>query len=55
MRSHSVDVDEDSYRIKAIRAAQDLHYKSDVIERIRHAKTDAEIERIMISARRGEI
>ena len=55
MRSYSVDVDEDSYRIKAIRAAQDLHYKSDVIERIRHAKTDAEIERIMISARRGEI
>ena len=55
MCSYSVDVDEDSYRIKAIRAAQDLRYKPEVIEQIRHAKTDAEIERIMISTRRGEI
>ena len=55
MCSYSVDADEVNYKTKVIRAAKDLHYSSDVINQIKAAKTDAEIERIMISARRGEI
>ena len=40
------------YRDNAIKAAKDLKYGKDVIERIKTAKTEAEIERIMINARK---
>ena len=40
-----------SYRSNAIRAAKDLLYGDDIINQITAAKSDAEIERIMYSAR----
>lgn len=39
------------YRGNAIRAAKELRYDQSVINRIRLAKNDAEIERIMRTAR----
>lgn len=42
-----------SYRDDALAAAKDLLYGPDIIDRIKYAKTDAEIERIMIEARKS--
>ena len=39
------------YQHQAINAAHDLHYGRDVIDKIKSAKTDAEIDRIMRNAR----
>ena len=39
-----------SYRGKAIRAARQLGYSRDVILRIKNAKSDIQIERIMLQA-----
>lgn len=53
----SVRVDENEnifevyYRNDAIKAARDLRYGQDVIDKIKAAKTDAEIDRIMRKAR----
>lgn len=40
------------YRINAIKAAEDLGYSEEVIQRIQDAKCDEEISRIMYSAAR---
>ena len=40
------------YEKDAINAAKDLRYGKDVIESIKNAKSDSEIQRIMISARK---
>ena len=40
------------YRDNAIKAARDLCYGGEVIKKIKAAKTEAEIERIMINARK---
>ena len=40
-----------SYRKDAIKAAKELKYGSNVIQKIKEAKNDAEIERIMNAAR----
>ena len=40
------------YKCDAIQAAKDLCYGEKVIERLREAKTEGEIARIMITARR---
>ena len=45
------DVRGDNYRISAIKAAKDLGYDKDVIKRLKAAKTENEIERIMREAR----
>lgn len=37
---------------RAIKAAKDLGYSSDVLTRIKNAKTDSELQRIMITARK---
>lgn len=42
---------EKAYLRQAIEAAKDLNYGADVILRIKKAKGDGEIQRIMISAR----
>ena len=43
--------DEDSYKNKAIIAAKDLHYGDEVVKKIKAATNDAEIARIMNTAR----
>lgn len=43
--------DKERYKPSAIRAAKDLGYGDEVVRKIRAAKTDDEIERIMVSAR----
>ena len=43
---------EENYRNQAMIAAEDLCYGNEVIEKIKAAKSDAEIERIMNAARR---
>ena len=43
--------DEENYRKQAMIAAKDLCYGNEVIEKIKAAKNDAEIERIMNMAR----
>lgn len=40
-----------SYRSQAVKAARDLGYGLDTITRIKEAKTESEIDRIMKSAR----
>ena len=42
---------EPSYRKEALEAAYGLNYGRDVIQKIQLAKNDAEIERIMVTAR----
>lgn len=42
----------DNYKQQAIRAAKDLCYGEEVIRRIKNAKSDVEIERIMATARK---
>lgn len=42
-----------SYRKDALTAAKDLRYGPEVISEILNAKTDAEIERIMNTARKS--
>ena len=42
---------EENYRNQAMIAAEDLYYGNEVIEKIKAAKNDAEIERIMNTAR----
>ena len=44
-------LDEDNYRNQAMIAAEDLCYGNEVIEKIKAAKNDAEIERIMNTSR----
>lgn len=41
------------YRDKAIVAATELFYSEKVIERLKSAESDNEIERIMVDARKG--
>lgn len=43
------------YKKKAIQAAKDLHYSRNVINKLVMAKSDGEVERIMIAAREGKI
>lgn len=43
------------YRFSAMKAATDLHYGETVIQLIRNAKSDIEIERIMCTAREQKI
>lgn len=45
--------DDMSYRKFALKAAKDLCYGEEVIDLIKNAKNNEEIERIMISARKG--
>lgn len=40
-----------AYKNEAIKAAIDLGYDVDVIEKLNKAKTDGEIQRLMIAAR----
>ena len=47
-------LDENNYRKQAIIAAKDLHYGNEVIEKIKAANNDAEIERIMNMARHAK-
>ena len=47
-------LDENNYRKQAIIAAEDLRYGNEVIEKIKAAKSDAEIEGIMNIARHGK-
>lgn len=42
---------EENYKKQAMIAAKDLRYGNEVIEKIKAAKSDAEIERIMNAAR----
>jgi len=44
---------ESDYKKQALRAAKDFRYGSDVIEKIKRAKSDNEISRIMTTARQG--
>lgn len=45
----------EKYRRDAMEAAKDLRYGPEVVERIKNAKTDREIERIMITARHEQM
>ena len=45
---------EENYRNQAMIAAEDLFYGNKVIEKIKAAKNDAEIERIMNTARHAK-
>lgn len=45
---------EENYRNQAMIAAEDLCYDNEVIEKIKAAKNDAEIERIMNTARHAK-
>ena len=47
-------LDEDNYKKQAMIAAEDLRYGNEVIEKIKAAKNDAEIERIMNTARHAK-
>ena len=47
-------LDENNYRKQAMTAAEDLRYGNEVIEKIKAAKNDAEIERIMNMARHAK-
>lgn len=42
-----------NYKKQAIQAAKDLEYDQEVIIKLKKAKSDAEIERIMVTARKG--
>ena len=41
-----------NYKKQAIQAARDLYYDEEVIARLKNAKTDAEVSRIMVKARK---
>lgn len=41
----------DNYKLQAVKAAKDLDYDKDVIKRLKAAKSENEIERIMREAR----
>lgn len=45
--------DEYTYKGQAIQAAKDLCYGEKVITQLKNAKTEAEISRIMCTARKG--
>ena len=47
-------LDEYNYKKQAMIAAEDLRYGNEVIEKIKAAKNDAEIERIMNMARHAK-
>lgn len=47
-------LDEKNYRKQAMIAAKDLCYGNEVIKKIKAAKSDAEIERIMNAARHAK-
>ena len=40
-----------AYKSEAIKAAEDLEYGTEILEKLENAKTDGEIQRIMVSAR----
>lgn len=44
----------DSYKRQAILAAKELYYGKAVLEKLKRAQTQGEIQRIMIGARRGK-
>lgn len=53
-RSHGRRSPEDEhawYKLNAIKAAKDLRYPEDIIQRLEKCNTDIEITRIMASAR----
>lgn len=41
----------ETFRRQAIKAARDFHYGKDVIQKLKDAKTEGEIDRIMKNAR----
>jgi hypothetical protein len=43
-----------NYKRSAIRAAKELHYGKEVINKLKKASSDDEITRIMLSARRND-
>lgn len=43
----------EAYRADALTAAKELCYGDEVIRRLRNAKTEGEIERIMVTARKS--
>ena len=43
------------YKMQALKAARELGYKSSVIEKIKKATTENEIEKILRNARKEEI
>ena len=47
--------DEENYKRKALTAAKELGYDNEVVEKIKASKSDAEIERIMNTARKKAI
>lgn len=47
----SINYEKTTYRREAMKAAEELGYGRDVVEKIKAAKNDGEIERIMINAR----
>lgn len=47
--------DKENYKRKALTAAKELGYDNEVVEKIKSAKSDAEIERIMNTARKETI
>lgn len=44
-----------TYRKDAIRAAKDLRYGDDVVNKIKSAATEAEIQRVMVTARHKQL
>ena len=40
-----------AYKSEAIKAAKDLGYGTEILEKLENAKTDGEIQRLMIAAR----
>ena len=44
--------EEPNYRSNALKAAEDLGYSEEYLKKIRKAKTDAEISRLMAEARK---
>lgn len=53
-RNHGKRIPEDEdawYMINAIKAAEDLGYPEEIVDKIKKCKTDVEISRIMATAR----
>lgn len=44
-----------NYKRKALKAAKELEYGSNVLQMLTEADTDGQVERIMIAAREGKI
>lgn len=46
-----MQTDENNYKLRALKAAKELRYGAEIIRKIKNAKDDSEIARIMITAR----